>query len=166
MLNRLTRKLCPLVTLALATVGCGKKINEPETQPNRIIENQELPRTMIFELDGSTGAVSKLFKMPRNGSFFMPEYLRVQGNALNETIEITYELDPEDPELYQLKCSYSAVSASELKLDKCYDWDSPNLGDVSQSAFSFREDDIIEIRFTNGRASDLKIEAIYSVDWR
>lgn len=166
MLNRLTLKLCPLLTMALATVGCGKKINEPKTEPARTTENQELPSTMIFELDGTQGSSAKTYTMPQNGTFHLPEQLRVRGNALNKSVEIIYELDPEDPDTYQFKCKYLATATTEMRLNKCYSWYGSDLGNISDVEFGFRKGDAIQLRFTGASASDLKVEAIYSVEWR
>src|SRR3989344_3648406 len=68
MLLALARKICPILSLAIATVGCGKKISEAQTEPARSIENQELPATYIIRLDGSESS-SQTYILPRNASF-------------------------------------------------------------------------------------------------
>lgn len=166
MLNLLTRKLCPLMTLAIATVGCGKKISDSDTQPARSTENQELPATMILDLDGTKGTSFKTHTMPKNGSFELPSRLKVTGNALGKSVDITYDVDPYDSDNYQFKCSYTATSPTDMKLNKCVDSYGGDFGNIAGEQFGFYKNDIIEMRFTGAPATDLKVEAFYTVDWK
>ena len=165
MLNLLTRKLCPFVSLAIATVGCGKKISESDTVPSRTTENQELPATMVIELDGAQSS-SKTHSMPRNGTFELPSRLLVTGNATNKTVEIIYDLDRYDNNYYQFKCSYVAVAANDMRLSRCQDSYGGNFGNVAGAIFNLYKGDQIKMRFVGTQATDLKVEAAYTVDWK
>ena len=86
MLNNLTCKLLPLMYLALATTGCGKKIAESSNQLFFQIENQELPSTYIVRIDGSIES-RKNYLMPLPAQFEIPDRLRVKsGSTLNKVV--------------------------------------------------------------------------------
>ena len=166
MLNNLTCKLLPLMYLALATTGCGKKIAEPSNQTSFQIENQELPATYIVRLDGSIES-RKNYLMPLPAQFEIPDRLRVKsGSTLNKVVEISYDVNKFDNDDFQFKCSYVAsVNSNEMILKKCIDYDGDDFGDISAQQFSLRSSDIIQLRFTGASSTDLVVEAIYSMNW-
>ena len=166
MLNNLTCKLLPLMYLALATTGCGKKIAEPSNQTSFQIENQELPATYIVRLDGSIES-RKNYLMPLPAQFEIPDRLRVKsGSTLNKVVEISYDVNKFDNDDFQFKCSYVAsVNSKEMILKKCIDYDGDDFGDISAQQFSLRSSDIIQLRFTGASSTDLVVEAIYSMNW-
>lgn len=166
MLKALTRKLCPLMSLAIATMGCGKKITEPKAQPARQTQNQELPSTYIIRLDGSE-ASRKNFYMPGPAQFEIPDRLIVrQGSTIKKVVEIAYDVNEFDSDDYQFKCSYySSYSPQEMILTSCVDYDGNDFGDLAGQKFTLRYNDIIQMRFTGASASDLIVEAIYSMKW-
>ena len=166
MLNVLTRKLCPLMTLAIATVGCGKKISESDSGPSRQTQNQELPSAYVLQLDGSTSS-KKLYPMPRNAQFKIPERLKVRrGTTAGKSVEISFEANPFDPDDYAFKCTYLPLTNSEMILDRCVDYIDRDFGDISDHIFSLYKDDLIQLRFSGAPASDLLVEAIFSMDWK
>lgn len=166
MLNNLTFKLMPLVYLALATTGCGKKIAEASNQTSFQIENQELPATYIVRLDGSIES-RKNYLMPLPAQFEIPDRLRIKrGSTLNKVVEISYDVNEFDNDDFQFKCSYVAsVNLNEMILKNCVDYDGDDFGDISAQQFSLRSKDIIQLRFTGASSTDLVVEAIYSMNW-
>lgn len=164
MLQTFTRKLCPFVTLAIATVGCGKKFGESKSSPAHTTERQEPAHSMVLELDGRK-QTSKIYYMPQAGYFELPEKLKVTGNALGKGLDITYNLDPYDRETYQFKCEYAPTSESEMVLTKCYDDQNRVFGNVTGVEFALKEENIIELRFTGASPTDLKVDAYYNVTW-
>lgn len=165
MLTTLTRKLCPLLSLAIATIGCGKKISDPDSQPSRQTENQELPSAYVLKLDGSQ-ASKKLFPMVRSATFFLPDKLKVrEGNSAGKTVEIAYDANPYDSEDYEFMCSYHASSnPAEMVLSSCVNYDGEDYGDVRDEEFRLYKDDLIQMR-VRGPAEGFTVEAIYSMRW-
>jgi hypothetical protein len=166
MLTTLTRKLCPLLSLAIASLGCGKKIADAETQSGRSRDNQELPSTHVLRLDGSQVS-RKLFFMPEDVNFKVPDRLRVLiGQTTGKQVEISYEVNEYDRDDFQFKCTYTAShNPSEMILDKCVDYHDYDFGDVSGHTFGLRQNDAIEMKFTGANASDMVVDAIYSMKW-
>ncbi len=167
MLTILTRKLCPLMTLAIATIGCGKKISEEGgsvTKPNR--QNVQLPSTYVIQLDG-TKFSRQNYTLPASTTFELPDRIQVKrGNPIGKTVEIAHNVSPYDSDDYDFMCTYKSTgSMSEMLLQKCVtfngeyrdvDYGSPHLLD---------ENEVIQIRFTGAAAPDLVVEAFYSMDW-
>lgn len=166
MLNNLTRKLCPLMYLAIATMGCGKKITEPKSRPASQTQNQELPSIYIIRLDGSQ-ASRKNFSVPGPAQFEIPDRLVVrQGSTIKKVVEVAYDVNEFDSDDYQFKCSYySSYSQQEMILTRCVDYDGNDFGDLSGQKFTLRYNDIIQMRFTGAPSSDLVVEAVYSMKW-
>lgn len=165
MLNGLTRKFCPFLTLALATISCGKKITDPKSGPSRTTENQEPSSTVMLTLDGSTGSSTLTYKMPRNGRFELPDQLRVTGNKSNQIVEVRYDVDPYDSDLFEFKCSYSASTSEIMRLNKCESWYGGDFGDLSGITFGFKKDTIFEMRFGATGPHDLKVNIFYDITW-
>lgn len=166
MLTTLTRKLCPLMSLAIATIGCGKKVNDADTQSARNTENQELPSAYVIRLDGSQ-ASRKNFKMIEDAQFKVPDSIVVRaGSASGKSVEVAYNVNEFDSDDYDFKCMYvPSATPSRLSLTKCVDYDGEDLGDVSNETFRLYKNDLIQMRFTGAPASDLVVEAIYSMRW-
>jgi hypothetical protein len=166
MLNTFSRKLCPLMSLAIAAIGCGKKISESKTTSSKQTESQEVSSVYVIKLDGS-GSSLKNFFLPRPAQFEIPDKLKVRkGSTVNRVVEIAYEVNEYDSEDIQFKCSYVASpNPSEMILSKCVDYDGDEFGDISGHKFSLRLNDIIQMRFTGAQAPDLIVEAIYSMKW-
>ena len=166
MLSALTRKLCPFLTLAMATVSCGKKINEAETQPATSIENQELPSTYILRLNGAESS-KEVYTLPRNATFQIPDRLKVRaGTTRNKVVDIVYDVDQYDEEVFDFKCSYvTSSNPSEMILTYCENDNGHDFYDT-QSYFPMKEGQAIVIRFTGAASPDLVVEAIYSMRWK
>lgn len=167
MLTALTRKLCPFVSLAIATVGCGKKITDPESQGARQTENQELPSAYVLRLDGSETS-RKNFPMVRSANFRIPDKLKVrEGNTSGRIVEIAYDVNPYDSEDYEFKCSYIAsANPSEMVLTSCVNYDNDDYGDVSNEEFRLYKDDLMQMRFADSAPRNgFIVEAVFSMKW-
>ncbi len=166
MLNLMTRKLCPLLSLAIATIGCGKKISDAETQPGRTTENQELPSAYVIKLDGSQTSRKNYF-LTEDAQFRIPDRLLVRdGSTAGKVVEIAHDVNQYDSEDYFYKCSYKASpNPNEMILDKCVDYDGDDFGDVSSHVFTLYKNEVVQMRFAGAAASGLVVEAIYSMTW-
>lgn len=167
MLTALTKKLCPLMSLAIATIGCGKKIAESDvSQPSRQTENQELPSAYVIQLDGSE-ASKKQFKMINHASFEIPDSLIVRsGNTIGKVVEIAYDVSQFDSTDYEFKCRYiPSDNPSLMVLSECVNYDNADYGDTQGQLFRLYKNDIIEMRFTGAPSQDMVVEAIYGMDW-
>lgn len=166
MLIMLTRKLCPLLSLAIATIGCGKKIADAETKPGRTTENQELPSAYIIKLDGSQASRKNYF-LTEDAQFKIPDRLLVRaGSTAGKIVEIAHDVNEYDSEDYFYKCSYKASpNPNEMILDKCVDYDGDDFGDVSNHVFTLYKNEVLQMRFAGAPSADLIVEAIYSMNW-
>lgn len=167
MLKMMTRKLCPLLSLAIATIGCGKKISDAETKPGRTTENQELPSAYVIRLDGTTKASRKNYFLTEDAQFKIPDRLLVrQGSTAGKIVEIAHDVNEFDSDDYSYKCMYKASpNPNEMILDKCVDYDDDDFGDISAHIFTLYKNDIIQMRFAGAASTDLIVEAIYSMKW-
>jgi hypothetical protein len=167
MLLIFARKICPLITLVIATVSCGKKIEDSSTAAARQTQNQTIPSTYIIRLDGSAASRTD-YLMPGYGQFEIPDRLRVRsGSTANKVVEIAYEVNKYENDDYQFKCIYVPSSVpTEMNLSDCVDYDGDSFGNVSGQIFGLRKDDIIQIRFTGAPAQDVVVEAIFSINWK
>lgn len=166
MLMNVGRKLVPLMTLAIATIGCGKKISENKSVPAQQIENQEMPSAYILRLDGSESSRKNYF-LPRPAQFEVPEMLKVRkGSTLNRVVEIAFDVNQFDGDDIQFKCIYIPSSnESQMQMSKCVDYDGDDFGEISGHKFTLRFNDIIQMRFTGTPSQDLVVEAVFSMTW-
>ena len=166
MLQTLTKKLCPLLSLALATVGCGKKIADSATEPARQVEYQKLPSTYILRLDNSEKS-SASYSMPDAGNFEIPDRIKVRsGNPSGRIVEIVYDVNKYDSEDYEFKCSYSSThNPSEMVLQNCVNYDNEDYGNVEGQVFTLYKNDIIQLRLSGSQTGNLVVEAIYNMSW-
>lgn len=166
MLLALTRKFCPLLGLALATVGCGKKISEADTQPANNTENQELPSTYIIQLDGSLHS-KQSFILPKNALFQIPDSIKVRsGSTQNKVVDIVYDVDLYDPDVFDFKCSYvTSSNPSEMILNYCENDNGNDFYDTT-SYFPLKEGQQIVMKFSGAPSPDLLVEAFYFMRWK
>ncbi|MFP5385297.1 MAG: hypothetical protein ACLGHN_04420 [Bacteriovoracia bacterium] len=166
MLQTLTKKLCPFLSLALATVGCGKKIADSETEPARQVEYQKQPSAYILRLDSSARA-SVNYSMPDAANFEIPDRIKVRsGDPSGKIVEIVYDVNKYDSQDYEFKCSYSSThNPSEMVLQNCVNYDNEDYGNVEGHIFTLYKNDIIQLRLAGAEAGNLVVEAIYSMAW-
>jgi hypothetical protein len=164
MLSILTKKLCPLMSLALA-FGCGKKINDPDTTSgnNRAEQGYELPPVITVQLDETVSPV-KLYTLPRNAWFKLPsKLLATTGNAIGNKVKIYYGVLSNG--YFEFYCSYSsASSATELAIDKCES--NYGLAVSPDSQFPMDKASSIKMQLTNPSGTGMKIDSTYHVDWK
>lgn len=173
MLNHITRKLCPLMTLALA-FGCGKKIGEPQTSTDgRSNQPQEESSSLTLQIDTS---VSKrtVYPITRNADFRgLPSKLVVrQGNATGALVKVYYNVDDEladeNIENYAFVCTYKSTNtASEIPLQKCTSLTGGDYGDVTNPDYPNFMDrgKYIQMELKSTHSDNLIIQARYTVDW-
>jgi hypothetical protein len=170
MLSILTKRLCPLMTLALA-FSCGKKINDPETTGSGTTQgqNQELPSTLNLQVNESLSSV-KIYELPRNAWFKLPtKLLAREGNATGKKVRIYYNLLRSGD--YEFKCSYRSLSAvTELPFEKCESRDGleiiSNSADLEHMVFPMDKGSSVKVELTNPTGSGMKIDSVYIVDWK
>ncbi len=168
MLTTWTRKLCPLITLAIATIGCGKKINEENSSSTRPVrQNVNLPSTYMIQLDGSKVSRNN-YTLPAATTFELPDRIKVKrGNPIGKTVEIAHNISPYDGDDYDFMCTYKSTgSTSEMTLQKCVTFDGEYRDVDYYSPHLLDENEVIQIRFTGASALDLVVEAFYSMDWQ
>lgn len=163
MLNIISRKLCPLLSLALATMGCGKKISEETTASATAIETQEMPSALVMKLNPETSKTT--YSVPRNANIFLPDILWVrEGNPTGKTIVISYNLKDSEADEFDYKCTYTATAPSNMMpLKDCVNAYGDVFSDVSRFDFPVNYGRFIrmELQGTTG----LSVDAVYTVDW-
>ncbi len=165
MLKMLTKKICPLLTLAMATMGCGKQITEESPAADRIVQNQELPSALVINLNSNNGPET-LYLIPENANILMPESLRVSGDdLLNKTVVIYYNFDSSTAE-FDYQCTYkSTVTGNTLNLFKCFNDLGEELTMATEYEFPIYYSKKIKMELKDF-ASNISIDAIYTVDWK
>jgi len=169
MLSILTKRLCPLMSLALA-FGCGKKINDPETTSgSNQGQNQELPAILTVQVNESESAV-KMYELPRNAWFTLPNKLQVRaGNGIGKKITIYYNLLESGD--YEFQCSYNSIGQStELLFEKCESSNGleiiSNTDDLETMLFPMDKGSSIKLQLTNPAGTKMIIDSTYLVDWK
>lgn len=154
------------MTLAIATIGCGKKIGEPKSSPTRQTHNQEIPAAYVIRLDGSSNSW-KNYSMPKPARFVVPDRLKVRsGTAAGKVVEIAHDVNPYDSDDFHVKCTYgSSTSNTELVLTGCVYYDGDDFGDVADFIFRLEENDLIQIRFKGANSADTIVDAVYTMEW-
>lgn len=166
MLRTLTRKLCPLMSLAIVTVGCGKKIQEPKAEPTRQSHNQEISSIYKLVLNGSEASY-KNYTLPKSAQFEIPKLINVvEGLSEGKKIEIAFDVDEFDSNDFHFKCSYvsSPSQVTFMVLSGCEDYDGYRF-DVDQQIFPQRKGSILQIRFAGSTGKDLSVEAVFGMTW-
>lgn len=166
MLLAWSKKLCPLMSLFLVTLSCGKKIEEAQNTPaGQATQNQEVSSSYLIQLDGAIASF-KNYSLPRSAQFEIPEEIQVKrGFTSTKGIEIAFEVNPTDSEEYLFKCSYSATSnPASLALTGCQDIDGFAFETEGQT-FMQRKGKIIQIRFKGFKTSDSMVEAMFGMNW-
>lgn len=168
MLLNLTKKLCPLMGLAMA-FGCGKKINDPKTSEGETSRpRQELPGLLTLQLKTSE-SLSTSFQLPLNGWFQFPLKLMARdGNVTGKQVTIQYFLPNGENEF---ECHYKSVtSPSELSFERCDYADGtefiPNVEELENVELPIEKDSRIQMNLMNVPGSHLIIDAVYTVEWK
>jgi hypothetical protein len=165
MLNFVSKKLCPFLTVAIASLGCGKQITEDTSESARIIQNQELPNSLILNLDSQNG-LRLDYEIPQNANIVMPETLLVSMNNTDfKQVTIKYNLDPISEE-YDYECTYgSSTSLNELTLKKCLDYFGEIITSTSDFELPIYFQKTIRMELSTPQVN-LNVKAVYLVDWK
>lgn len=169
MLSTLTKKLCPLMSLALA-FSCGKKINDPESTNAGTTQGQntELPAELTLQVNEVVSAI-KTYEIPRNAWFKLPtKLLAREGNAIGKRVRIYYNLLVSGD--FEFQCSYrSTVKTSELAFENCQSNQGveiiSNPADLENVLFPMDKGSSIKMQLTNPTGTGMKIDSDYIVDW-
>jgi hypothetical protein len=169
MLSNLTKKLCPLVSLAIA-FGCGKKISDPKaTTASTQGQTLELSTDLKIEVNESESPF-KRYELPKNAWFQLPtKLLAKEGNAIGKQIKIYYNLWSSGK--YEFQCSYRSTSkATELAFEKCVSSSGveiiSNSGDMENVDFPMDKGASVKVQLTNPTGTGMRIESSYIVDWK
>ncbi|HXH73794.1 MAG TPA: hypothetical protein VNJ08_02445 [Bacteriovoracaceae bacterium] len=166
MLWTFSRKLCPLLSLAIATVGCGKKISEGKTESSQSVEGQELPAVLVLKLNTTENNI-KSYSVPKNANIKLPETLWVRsGNPAGKVVTITYNLETLTSEDFGYECSYKAAgSLTEMPLDYCINGYGEIFSNATDFEFPIFYGKFIKMEMKNA-VPGLILDANYSVDWK
>lgn len=170
MLSILTKRLCPLMSLAIV-FGCGKKINDPETTSARNNQGQttELPATFSLTINEAASPITT-YQLQKNGWFQLPAKLFArESSAIGKQVRIYYNLMTNGD--YEFRCNYkSLTSSTELAFVNCENQDNReiirNTVDLESMDFPMDKGSAIKMQLTNPTSSNIKIEAIFQVDWK
>jgi hypothetical protein len=171
MLSILTKRLCPLMSLAIA-FGCGKKINDPTTtEINRTgqTQTQELPSTLKIEVNEQISA-EKVYTLPRNAWFRLPSKLIAkEASAVGKRVKIYYNFTSDNE--YEFHCYYKSITqAAELSFEKCQSSDDVTIisttDDLEKMEFPMDKGTAVKAQLLNPSQSGIKINSVYSVDWK
>ncbi len=169
MLLILTKKLCPLMSLALA-FGCGKQINEPKTTDNNgTSQSQELPSVLTLQIEEAV-SMQKIYYLQRNAWFKLPSKLKTHGeSAVGKRVKILYNVLANN--YYEFHCFYKSQNhATELALENCESSQGVEIisraSDLESMDFPMDKDLSVKMQLTNGSNTGIKIDAIYLVDWK
>jgi len=152
------------MSLAIATIGCGKKVTEADTQPAQDTQNQAPSSSYVIRLDGSQ-ASRKTVRFDRGARAILPDQIIVRaGSSTGKNVEIAYDVNEYDSDDYSFKCTYSASSnPSIMNVTKCVDYDGEDMGDMTADEYPIRKGEVVQIRFSGAAASDMIVDAIYSI---
>jgi hypothetical protein len=174
MILKLTRKICPLMSLALM-FSCGKKINEAGATNDGLLIDNHAPSNVLTLQVKEEVTLSAEFKLPRNAWFFLPEKLLVlQGSAIGKRVQIRYNV--QDDGRYEFHCTYSSASvATEMILENCHQStdDHGNAAvwvsgpeELKDRDFKMDSKTTIRMDLQNPNPSNLIINAVYQVEWK
>lgn len=169
MLTTVTKKLCPLLTLAFATVGCGKKIGDATVgRGDTSLNNQELSSIYHLSLNSQIERYAQ-YRLPEPASFYFPEFVDVvAGTITNQVLEISYDVNELDTDFFLMKCYYSPtnVKPNSLILTNCVNQFNQNIdGSMYDYKLPLRKDHIIQLKFSDPNESSLVVNATYRMNW-
>lgn len=167
MLVTMTRKLCPLIIIFIATVGCGKKITEAGSQNSKSTESQNPEPSLVLSLETNNGNKS-FYTVPQNAVFrTLPSKLRIREGVLTgKTVSVTYNVDPEDRDYFEFKCKYVPHSAKELIINNCENFYGEDLGDITPLPTPIDGGKLIKMELGGAYASGISVDAYFIVDWK
>jgi len=169
MLLKISKKICPLMTLLLS-FSCGKKINEPNTIESRISNQTPEEEWGVLLIELPPGSIETSYRFNRNAWINLPTKLNVEsGNALGKRLKIYYNLTDQGD--YEFHCLYrSSLLSNEMNFEKCEtSYNSvtvSNSDDIAQWEFPMNKNTRIKFELLNSSAPNLRISTAYTIDWK
>jgi hypothetical protein len=167
MLLKLSKKICPLLTMLLA-IGCGKQINETaSSEVTRPSQNSDLPPVLSLQINEQQSPQTN-YILPKNAWFKFPTALKVtSGNGIGKRVRIYYNLWPNGD--YEYLCYYSSVSnPNHLAFEKCENIYNTtvisNVGDL-EGIFPMEKNTTLKLVLQNP-GQNLIIDSTYLVEWK
>lgn len=166
MLSLLTKRLCPLLSLAL-TFGCGKKINDVEVTPRQpsFVEGATA-ESINISVDQSISPF-KIYTMTEDLYLNLPSTLAVKTeNGFGQKVKITYNLREDNT--YEFHCFYESVaSATELTFDRCVSFAGREYlieaSDLEFMDFPIDHGTGIKVEILNPTQQELKIQSTFKI---
>ena len=168
MLVSMTRKLCPLLIILLTTVSCGKKITDSSGSKDSKTTTEQTPEpSLVLELATNSGNKS-FYTMPMNAVFkSLPNRLRIdQGTLTGKSVTVTYNISPEDKDLFEFKCNYLPLNSKELAINTCENFYGEDLGDITELSAPMDAGKIIKMELIGSYASGIVVRGYYIVEWK
>jgi hypothetical protein len=169
MLALLKNRLCPLLAFTII-VGCGKQINDPsDVEISRAGQTEELPSSLAIQVNENESSF-KNYLMPRNAWFTLPvKLLAKNASAAGKRVKIYYNLEANGN--YEFHCYYQSYTLpSELTFEKCQSSDEVTIisssDDLQKMEFPIDKGTSIKVELINPSANNLRIDAIFGVDWK
>lgn len=167
-MRAMTLKLCPLLSLLLTVVSCGKKATSSDTAEEKPrVDNQVPASNLILELDTSKGKTLN-FKVPRNGTFAIPDMLRIKSGSLpGRKVSVTYDINPKDPADFAIQCDYvtSSDEPELMDVETCYDIDGVDIGNYTTEPLPMHANYNIKMELQGGNTL-ARIFAYFTVEWK
>jgi hypothetical protein len=167
-MRAMTLKLCPLLSLLLTVVSCGKKATSSGTdEENPRIDNQVPASNLILEFDTSKGKTLN-YKVPKNGTFALPDMLKIKNGSLpGRKISITYDINPTNPADFAIQCDYvtSSVEPDLMDVETCYDVDGNDIGNYTSEPLPMHANYLVKMEL-QGANSLARIFAYFTVEWK
>lgn len=168
MLLNLTKRLCPLMSLAALVLGCGKKINDAETTTGGGTTEPQRPSSMLVLEVKSDEDSQTYYDVSMTGWFYMPEKLTVkEGDGSGQRAYLFQNIDANGDHEYV--CSYYGFKESELSFERCENFDGQtlvsNAKELSVIPFIHEAGKRIRMEIDTPVPAGLVLYSVYTVDW-
>jgi hypothetical protein len=168
MRTKMTLKLCPLLSILICVMSCGKKANESTSSDiSGDIQEQEPSANLILELD-TTNSRTKTYKLKRDGVFTLPDRLTIRnGHLPGRKVSIKLNLDAINHSIYTLKCEYvtSDFQPNQMDVETCYDDVGTEIGNYTTEVLPMHKGKLIQMELI-GAYSPASAFAYFNVDWQ
>lgn len=164
MLNSMNLKICPLLTLMITMVGCGKNVKDTKADALVTAQNQATSENIIVEFNGAPS----FYTIPKNGITTLPEKIKiVKGSMGSKKATLIYNVLPEDHGIYEFKCDYTGNTGSaDLYLSSCSDSYGGNFGDVSGAQFPMDAKKLIKMQVSGSGNTGIVLNTQFTFDWK
>lgn len=159
----MNRKLCPVFSLLLSFVSCGKHATDKNEVSSPNIQNQEPSANLILELNTAVSS-STLYTFNRPGLLTIPDRLKIKaGSLLGRKVSLTFNITDSD----SMKCVYQTSTAQPQEMDvvSCYDDANNDLGNATVEQLPMQKNQKITMKL-EGTLTPADVFAYFSVDWK